>query len=240
MQGRSQRDHPTTIRIDRPIPFSNDAIQATLGSVSNSHWLRRAAQASIPTPSAPIVREFRTTGTGSSAPTSPWGSPSGVLGPLRLAFDHRSTPELQTLLGESNGQTTKSKPKSDPCACCELDCKTGGRGLVLVCWLIFAIFTVSATILMVVVILRVDDILERIDVAPITNHLHKVLNEAHEAASTSKMFGTDLRTTLSQVAPAIMGAVNATTGMVKRMDDFTQHPALTISAAMPGVNAGIG
>ena len=108
----------------------------------------------------------------------------------------------------------------------------------MICFVVLATFLVSATALMVVIIMRVDDILDQIDTAPITEHVHSVLNQAHEAAKTSSSFGSDLRTTLSQVTPALMGVVNATTGMVKRMDDFSHHPAWTISAAMQGPPVG--
>lgn len=202
-------------------------MQATLSALPPNHWFRCAAQ-------SPVVHEMRTVG----ASTSPWGSPSGVPGPLRLALDHGARPHsIDVKDTETTGLISNvARPKpADPCRCLDVDCHSGSRRVACVCVGMFSLFVAACSVLLIVVVVRVDDILEQIDTEPLTRHMHEVLDEAHEAATNSRGFGTDLRTTLAQVTPALLGAVNATTDMVKRMDDFSQHPAWTISAGLPGL-----
>tara|TARA_B110001452_G_scaffold198367_1_gene168338 strand:+ start:3144 stop:3875 length:732 start_codon:yes stop_codon:yes gene_type:complete len=233
--GRDRR--AVTMRIDRPIPFSRDAVQATLSTLPPNHWFRCAAQ-------SPVVHELKTTG--AALPPSPWGSPTSVPGPLRLALDHGTRPRSALVAAdpdtdpdeERRGLVGGATRPADPCRC--LDCDRGTRPLVCLCAGICAVFLAVCGVVLVLIVVRVDTALEHFDTAPLTAHMHQVLNEAHEAAANSRDFGTDLRHTLALVTPALMGAVNATTGMVQRMDDFSQHPAWTISAGLPGMGGPPG
>lgn len=99
----------------------------------------------------------------------------------------------------------------------------------------FVVFVTACCILLIVIIFRVDRVLESIDTEPITNHLHNVLDEAHSAATESRAFGTDLRTTLKTLTPSVIDTINSTHHMINDVKGFSHHPAFTISAALPAL-----
>ena len=91
-------------------------------------------------------------------------------------------------------------------------------------------FIAACSVLLVVVVVRVDMILAQVDTSPLTAHMHSVMNEAFASAEESHVFGAELRQTLAQTAPALLRAVNASNDLIARFDSFSHHPALTITA----------
>ena len=159
--------------------------------------------------------------------------------PFRISFgpSHRSQQtnapvedELQTLL-----RSTPPPARRDVFACLDCDLRRGSRFAACAFLMMFVIFVTACCILLIVIIFRVDRVLESIDTEPITNHLHSVLDEAHYAATESRAFGTDLRSTLKNLTPALLDTINSTHHMVNDVKGFSHHPAFTISAAVPAL-----
>ena len=218
-QQRRQLVYPTAPHI----PFSHHAVAAALtGSPTDAQspvaWLRPAP----PPPAHPNnIRElYADTGANTH------GDERGLLLPGRAGTERATFAQ-------------RMRKRVDVFSFLDFDCRTGTRAAGCVLLLMFLVFVGCICALLVVVVVRVDTILDTVDVRPLTLQMHGAVATAWNASVNMHTFTHELRDTLAEMRAPLLHSVNTTDEMVDSIKSFAKRPALSFSV-QPGALLGGG
>lgn len=153
--------------------------------------------------------------------------------PLLLQLDHGDAVPAPVQSGASR------RGRIDVLKLLEFDCRTGTRAAGCMLLLMFVIFVCGICALLVVVVVRVDGILDTMDVRPLTAQMHGAVATAWNASTNMHVFSAELRETLAEMRVPLMESINSTEQMVANVRHFAQHPAISFSV-QPGALLGGG
>ena len=208
-------------RVAPSIPFSREAVCAALAGGADaapSVPLHREPQPYVHAP--PPAAHFGLYSTGGGA-------------------QQRQPLLLDVAADPSTPQAAAKAARIDVFRALDFDCRTGTRAAGCMLVVMFLLFVGCMCALLVVIVVRVDGILDTVDVRPLTAQMHGAVATAWNASANMHTFSYELRQTLAEMRTPLMHSVNATGEMVDNVKHFAQHPALSFSV-QPGALLGGG
>ena len=208
-------------RVAPSIPFSREAVCAALAGGTDA------------VPSVPLYRDPQ--------PYVHAPPPAAHFGPYSTGGGaQQRQPLLLEVAADAWTPQAAAKPKRiDVFRTLDFDCRTGTRAAGCMLIVMFLLFVGCMCALLVVIVVRVDGILDTVDVRPLTAQMHGAVATAWNASANMHTFSYELRQTLAEMRTPLMHSVNATGEMVDNVKHFAQHPALSFSV-QPGALLGGG
>ena len=205
-------------RVAPSIPFSREAVCAALAGGADA------------VPSVPLYREPQ--------PYVHAPPPAAHFGLYSTGGAQQRQPLLLDVAADPPAPQAAMKTRRiDVFRALDFNCRTGTRAAGCMLVVMFLLFVGCMCALLVVIVVRVDGILDTVDVRPLTAQMHGAVATAWNASSNMHIFSAELRETLAEMRAPLMESINSTGQMVANVKHFAQHPAISFSV-QPGALLG--